>query len=225
MSLFDFNKVAGDYDLFYDTELGDKIDKFEKQAVSGFLKAMKGRNMLELGAGTGHWTALFSHYGFEVTGIDEAEEMLEMAARKNIPNAAFRKADAHNLPFEEDRFENVAMMATLEFVEDLGKVWDEIARVLQPGGSLLIGALNDRSSTAQNREENPVFGPARFLTYEHLQTELQLFGSPELKGCAYLPFADQMLPLAEIMEYDVSQSVLNMYGNFIAGHVSHEIQN
>lgn len=225
MSLFDFNEVASEYDLFYGTELGAKIDKFEKQAVSRFLKRMGGRTMLEIGAGTGHWTRQFSSYGFEVTGIDEAWEMLDIARRKEIPNAGFHKADAHNLPYEDNSFENVAMMATLEFVEDLEKVWGEIGRVLQPGGSLLIGALNDRSSTARNREQNPVFAPAQFLYFEQIEAELKRFGTPDLKGCGYLPFGDELLSLAEIMEYDVSQSVLDLHGNFIVGHVSYKIQN
>jgi len=61
--------------------------------------------MLELGCGTGHWTQFFCEEGFQVTGVDESEAMLERARAKNIAGARFLQADAGNLPFRDQSFQ------------------------------------------------------------------------------------------------------------------------
>ena len=227
MSLFDFNSVADQYDLFYKSEYGQVMDRLEKRAVKKMLKQYGNEPaaMLEIGAGTGHWSRFFANLGFQVTGVDVADEMLERARQKEIPNTTFQQADAHALPFEDDFFDTVSLMATLEFLEDREKVWQEVKRVLKPGGQILTGDLNARSFTGRNREMDPVFGNANFYTADTLKEELSHFGEPIVRGSTYLPFGPNYLQFAAIWEYKVSQSVLDRYGNFLVGLVTNKAQN
>ena len=73
-SMFDFDTIADEYDLWYESAEGAMCDHFEKKAISKYLpKNVKGMKLLEIGCGTGHWSQFFSEYGFEVTGIDVSE--------------------------------------------------------------------------------------------------------------------------------------------------------
>lgn len=183
---FDFNDIAHQYDLYYDTPTGKKVDELEKKLMLTRLKKMDCGNMLEIGCGTGHWTSFFVTNGMRVTGIDISDEMLKLAAMKKIPNAEFIKADAHQLPFNDNEYGCIASVASLEFMTDQTKVWKEIERVLQPGGYLLIGALNQHSQLGKYKEQDPVFKNADFFTIETLYKALNRFGDPEIEGCVLL---------------------------------------
>ncbi len=92
---------------------------------------------LDLGTGTGVGAfALARRFPqAEVVGVDLAERMLE-EARRNTPEdlrarIRFRRADASALPFEDGSFELVAHANMIPF-------FDELARVLAPGGRALF---------------------------------------------------------------------------------------
>ena len=96
-TMFDYNEIANEYDQWYDTPLGKQIDAWEKKLFSLHLEKLHTKQLLEIGAGTGHWTQFFAKNGFSVTGIDIAEKMLEQAKQKNIPNAHFETISAESL--------------------------------------------------------------------------------------------------------------------------------
>jgi ubiquinone/menaquinone biosynthesis C-methylase UbiE len=89
-------------------------------------------DVLDLGTGTGSGAAiLVSRFpDARVVGVDLSEEMLERA-RVNVPGAEFRRADASSLPFPDESFDLVAHANMIPF-------FDEVARVLRPGGTALF---------------------------------------------------------------------------------------
>jgi ubiquinone/menaquinone biosynthesis C-methylase UbiE len=178
-------ETANSYDAYYQTEFGKKVDEIERQIVSSLIQDVPRTRMLELGCGTGHWSAYFIGQGFGLTGTDVSEAMLKLAREKEL-NAGFIQADARNIPFEDESFAVVSSITMLEFVDNQDSVFQEIYRVLKPGGWLILGCLNARSVLGENKEQDETFKNAQFITAEELTNKLQLFGEPTLKSGVYL---------------------------------------
>jgi ubiquinone/menaquinone biosynthesis C-methylase UbiE len=75
----------------------------ETAALTCTLEALPPARTLDVACGTGFVTR---HLPGEITGLDQSESMLELAAEK-LPHAEFLRADAPELPFADDSFERV----------------------------------------------------------------------------------------------------------------------
>jgi ubiquinone/menaquinone biosynthesis C-methylase UbiE len=186
MNIFLNESIANSYDEFYVSASGRNIDQLEKQQLKIFLDKVPVQSVLELGCGTGHWTEFLSSLGFSVTALDVSEAMLRIARQKNIPNAKILNADASSLPFEDNSIGLVFTITMLEFVQDIQKVLAEIFRVLQPGGTLIVGCLNINSTLGKNKNEDETFREAHFFSTQELHLLLSKFGEPEIKECIHM---------------------------------------
>ena len=217
MPLFDFDHIAKDYDAYYDTELGRQVDHVERQLLWRYMIRMApDKPALEVGCGTGHWTEFFRQKGFELTAIDISSKMLDTAKQKNPKNVRFERMDVENMTFPSMSFENIIAITALEFVDDTERAFDEIYRVLKPGGFFLMGCLNERSDIGQRKEENDVFRDARFFTPESLTSFLSPFGTPEIDACGIIE-KDRVLDYPDIHRLDRSARLEK--GAFLMGFV------
>jgi len=65
-SLFDFGKIAGEYDRWYDTPRGKQYAQQEKSAVlQCFSRPLPGDRLLDVGCGTGYWSRFFCSSGVQ----------------------------------------------------------------------------------------------------------------------------------------------------------------
>ena len=101
--------------------------------------------VLEVGAGTGRNTEYYDARGVErVTLVDSSEEMLRVAAAKQVAAAgggvplAFAVADAARLPYPDATFDSAVSTFTLCSFEDPSAVLAELRRVVKPGGAILL---------------------------------------------------------------------------------------
>lgn len=179
MNVFRKPEIADNYDNYYQTEAGKKVNDIEEALIAAALQKIPKGKMLELGCGTGHWTKFFVQNGFELTATDISDAMLKYAQQKEL-EAEILKADSENLPFENGSFDVVASITMMEFVNDQHKVLSEIYRVLKPNGWLLLGCLNRDSELAKNAISDPVFKDVKFFTIEKLTEKLAVFGEPEV---------------------------------------------
>ncbi|MEL7587749.1 MAG: class I SAM-dependent methyltransferase [Prolixibacteraceae bacterium] len=193
MNIFSNQSVVRDYDRYYETEQGKAVDRIERALIQAQLEQIPDTEMLELGCGTGHWTGYFCARGFRVTAIDESDAMLERAGTKNIAGAVFLNADAANLPFPDHRFSVIASVTMFEFVDDVDRVFDEIERVLKPGGYFIAGWLNALSAMGMNKGQSDVFRNARFYTPEEISRMLERFGDPQLSPGVYYSSGFELL--------------------------------
>ena len=177
--------IANDYDNYYKTEVGNQIDRIEKELINELIKDIPRVKMLELGAGTGHWSDFFIRQGFQVTGIDSSEAMLQVAKTKKL-DAAFQLASAENIPFGNASFEVISSITMLEFVDDRERVVQEIGRVLKKDGWLILGCLNAKSVLGKTKENDEVFSKASFLTMEQLRALVKPIGNPIFKTGVFI---------------------------------------
>ena len=100
------------------------------------LSELKPRNVLEVGGGQGELAErMQGELGASVTFVDQSARMVELVRARGIADA--QVGDVQELPFEDERFDTVVAAWMLYHVQDLDRGLAEIARVLEPGGSLV----------------------------------------------------------------------------------------
>lgn len=103
------------------------------------------QTVLDVGCGGGYLSEEFAKLGFEVTGVDPAEESLE-CARRHAEQAglsiAYVPGSGERLPVADASFDIVLCCDVLEHVEAPGRVLAEIARVLKPNGLFCYDTVN-----------------------------------------------------------------------------------
>lgn len=183
--LFDFGRLAGKYDRWYDTRLGKAYDRLERKTVSRYLpRISSGGRLLDVGCGTGHWSRFFAARGFKVTGIDLSGEMIAQARSRKSPGCHFKKADARSLPFADGSFDLITAMTVLEFIPDPRPALQEMFRCLKPGGKVLLGLLNRSAPLNQRRlsgREEPYIS-GHLPTRRELRALLRPYGRVSVHG-------------------------------------------
>ena len=106
-----------------------------------------GPAILDVGAGTGwFWGRMASQWDIaDLVLMDRSEGMVAAAAEalRSLPNARLVVGDAMALPFADQSFDTVFAMHMLYHVEDVGGALSEMARVLRPGGRLVVTTVGD----------------------------------------------------------------------------------
>ena len=221
-SRFDFGGMADSYDEWYETRLGRTYDAFEKRAIERMLPdPIDGGRLLDVGCGTGHWSAFFSEHGFAVTGVDISPEMIAVAREKRIANVSFEIADAHSLPFEDELFDMVAAITTLEFVRDPEVVAREMARCTRrPGGVILVGVLNALAPVNRLRKaagKSP-YSTAQLFSPRELKEMLAAYGKASVASTTFVPLSAVSLRLAPLTEA-IGRVFHLPHGAFVIGRV------
>jgi SAM-dependent methyltransferase len=107
--------------------------------------------VLEIGCGRAYLSDV--HPGW--CGVEYSQTAVAEIARQRVQTPVFA-ADAQSLPFVRDSFDGVFTWATLEHVVDPNKAFEEMDRVLKPGGhALLAPAWNCRRWTVKKLEVRP----------------------------------------------------------------------
>ncbi len=122
-------------------EPGNPIIELEQPAVWSLFDSLTPGRALDAGCGTGRHSRRLAELGCEVVGVDLTPEMLERAIA-TVPGARFLTGDLLNLPVEDRGFDLVVCGLALSHVADLSTGVGELARVLRPGGHLVISVLH-----------------------------------------------------------------------------------
>jgi ubiquinone/menaquinone biosynthesis C-methylase UbiE len=100
------------------------------------------QSLLDLGTGTGRLLELFAPLYGRAVGVDASNAMLAVARanldRAGVGHAQVRLGDIYGLPFARDAFDLVTIHQVLHYLDEPERAIAEAARVLAPGGRLLI---------------------------------------------------------------------------------------
>ncbi len=93
--------------------------------------------VLDAACGTGAVSAQLLSLGHDVVGVDLSERMLARA-RAAVPGVRFERGDLASLPLPDGDVDHVVCSLALSHVEDLRPFFAEAARVMRPGGHLVV---------------------------------------------------------------------------------------
>ncbi|CCG06880.1 ArsR/SmtB family transcription factor [Pararhodospirillum photometricum] len=116
-----------------------------EEAIVARLAGRPLHDVLDIGTGTGRLLERLAPLASQVTGLDQSRAMLALARanldRAGVRNASVRQGDLYALPFPDASFDAVTLHQVLHYVETPARALAEAARVLRPGGRLIIADL------------------------------------------------------------------------------------
>ncbi|MEO5867487.1 MAG: metalloregulator ArsR/SmtB family transcription factor [Sphingomonas sp.] len=147
-----FEANAGEWDAIRSLHVAESE---VEQAIDAVLGEAPIGQLIDIGTGTGRMLELFAGRADKALGIDRSSEMLRLARAKlserGLANTELRQADLYALPLADGAADAAIIHHVLHFAQQPGAAIVEAARVLAPGGRLLIAdfAPHDREELRQ----------------------------------------------------------------------------
>jgi ubiquinone/menaquinone biosynthesis C-methylase UbiE len=189
-----FERAAGQYEAWYGTAAGRRADQAERALLQWLLQRFPtAGSVLDVGCGTGHFTAWLATQRVRAVGLERAPAMLaEM--RLKWPYLPAVLGDAHQLPFRGGAVDVVVFVTALEFLEEPVQALVEAVRVARQG--VIVVALNRWSLGGLSRRwgaqaKRPLLGQARDYSMRELRTLLCRAAGPRLQAVCW---ASTLLP-------------------------------
>ena len=134
-----FRRHAAEWDRIRRLHIADTA---VEEAIRAALSDQPIRSLLDLGTGTGRMLELFAGDIERGLGLDLSLDMLALARarldRAGLKHCAVRQGDIYDLALPRDSFDVVIVHQVLHFLDDSARALREAARVLRPGGRLLV---------------------------------------------------------------------------------------
>ena len=162
----------------------------ERRIARLMLAPPRGGRVLDVACGTGAFTRDFGRaVGPEglAVGLDVSEPMLSRAVGETkaaaLPQVAYIRADAQELPFRPRTFDGVCCFAALHLMADPGRALDRMTRILSPGGAIAIFTSIRGRSTALRTAESLVGRSSgmRMFERDEVMDALERRGFEELR--------------------------------------------
>jgi ubiquinone/menaquinone biosynthesis C-methylase UbiE len=173
------------YDEFsagYENERSKRYHRFlDESEVRIARPYCEGRDVLEVGCGTGLIMERLKEFSRSVVGVDLSAGMLEKARERGL---TVHQGDATALPFEDGLFDTVVSFKVLAHVQGIRAALSEAARVTRPGGHLVLEFYNSQSIRTLVKRLKPAHAVAESTTDEHVYTRFDSLH--DIRG--YLPF-------------------------------------
>ncbi len=211
---------AEDYDAWYLNEPGRSAAILEKRLLLQVWSPGTRQRVLEVGCGTGYFLQWFAEQGHMVTGLDSSRPMLAVAQRRLPPKIQLDHGHAEDLPYEENSFDTVTFITSLEFMKYPLQALLEACRVAR--SHVLLGVLNKYSLIALQRYweqlwHDTTYKQARFFSVFELKkmARMALSGNIPIQygTCLSLPLG--VLPYIQFIEKS-KLLTSHPFGHFIA---------
>jgi SAM-dependent methyltransferase len=140
------------------------IAALEERVLLPWIEPLRPRRAIDVGCGTGRWSVRFPAIGFDLSAA-----MLRMAARKPRLAGHLAVADATRLPVKSGSADLVVCSLVLGHIRNASAALREFARLLEPGGTLLLTDFHPDAVTAGWRHRIRI-GPHVYEFEEHFYT-------------------------------------------------------
>lgn len=163
--------------------------EFEEPYLRAIVDDLPIGTALDAACGTGRYAAHLAGLGHRVIGVDASSEMLAVAAGK-VPDATFHLAELAAMPVPDQSVDLVVCALALCHVPDLAPVFAEFARVLRPGGHLVISdphVLYSYLRPTLARTTGPDKQPTTFIEYHRQLSDYLAAALPvglQVRHCA-----------------------------------------
>jgi ubiquinone/menaquinone biosynthesis C-methylase UbiE len=185
------------YSRWRASKLGAITEQLQRRLILGLIGDVHGLRVLDVGCGDGDLAVELWKRGAIVTGIDVSRDMIDAArasAKREGADIGFIVGAVEHMPFAPERFDVVIAVTILCFVASAAPVFNEMARLLRPGGRLVIGELGKWSLWAAGRRIRAWLGSqlwrgGRFRTARELRFlagRAGLVAAP-VQGAVYYP--------------------------------------
>lgn len=179
------------------TDVGELTERLERTLLLELVGEVAGKRVLDVGCGDGDLLIHLWSRGAIVTGIDASTAMATAAhvrAKAQGADIAVSAGSGELLPFPDGRFDIVLAVTVLCFVDDPDPFLREMARVVRPGGRVVIGELGRWNLWAAARRVRGWFGSpfwrrCRFRTARELRTLAERAGLAVtvVRGAVFYP--------------------------------------
>jgi SAM-dependent methyltransferase len=205
-----FEQAADGYDAWYDTPRGRRAERAERGLLGWLLDHVPdARSLLDVGCGTGRFTAWLAERPLRVFGLDRSPAMLA-AMRRRRPGVPGILGDAHRLPLRAAAVDLTLLLTTLEFLEDPPVALAEAVRVSRRG--MLLVVLNRWSTGGLSRRigrqaHGSLLGQAHDSTLFTLRAMARRAAGHRLRALRWastllpdgLSYARTMLPFGDVL--------------------------
>ena len=123
----------------YDRPL--RLFGIEEPPLRRLLDPLPAGEVLDAACGTGRWASYLAGRGHTVVGVDRSPAMLDLA-RAKLPDARFELGDLADLPLPDASVDAAVCALALVHVADPAAAIGELARVVRPGGRLVISDVH-----------------------------------------------------------------------------------
>ncbi|WP_066976622.1 class I SAM-dependent methyltransferase [Streptomyces sp. NRRL F-4489] len=113
----------------------------EEPVLHALLDRSPAGTALDAACGTGRQTAALAARGHRVIGVDQSPEMLDRA-RAKVPGAEFRQGRLEELPLDDNSVDLAVCSLAMTHLPDVSKGIAELARVVRPGGRVIVSDLH-----------------------------------------------------------------------------------
>jgi len=193
-------ELATAYARWRSSPVGRITEQIERALVLSLAGPLAARRVLDAGTGDGTYAIEAAGRGARVVGLDIDEAQLSAArdrARDQHLEIEWMRASITSIPSAADTFDVVLAVTVMCFVDDPTVAVREMARVLKPGGRLVLGELSRWSSWAATRRIRGWLGDAtwrdaRFFTRRQLSSLARAAGLhvTAVRGAIHFPKSD-----------------------------------
>jgi SAM-dependent methyltransferase len=159
------------YNDWFTSEPGRTALAIEQELLRRLWASPAPQSVLEVGCGTGLFLEWFVGMGHQITGLEPSPYMLAAARRRLPGRVALDRGFAEELPYEDNAFDTVALITTLEFANDPRLALQEAVRVARR--QVLLGTLNRYSVPTWQHCWRRLWRPSIY-TYAQFFSVLQL---------------------------------------------------
>lgn len=139
-----FGRAAKGYDksAAFQRQVGQQLLSFIPSPISAF---MRSTTVIDIGCGTGYFSAALHQQGFAVTAADLSAEMLQQAQQRCGQDCQYLQTDAENIAMSDNRYDIAFSNLALQWCDDLSVPLRELQRVVKPQGRIFFTTLVEGS--------------------------------------------------------------------------------